>query len=191
MNGLSAEPGERSRLRHVDLAGAALIEIVGRGDAREHLAGRVIDHEDRDRNVGAERARALARQFLQALLQARVDGQRDAACCRRGRHHLVGRMRRQHRHRPAAGGHRLALGARDLVRAECRASRRDAVEHAVARAARAAPRAVGPALLRRLRQRHQQRRLARASAGAAPCRNRPARPRGCLRDCRHRAPSVR
>ena len=69
MKGLSVEPGERTRLRHVDLAGAALVEIVGAGDAREHFAGRVIDRHDGDRNVGPERARALAREVLERLLQ--------------------------------------------------------------------------------------------------------------------------
>ena len=53
------------RRRHVDLAGAARVEIVGRGDAREHLAGRMIDGEDRDRDVGPERTRALARELLE------------------------------------------------------------------------------------------------------------------------------
>ncbi len=70
MNGLSVEPGERTAMRHVDLAGAAAVEIVRRGDARQHFAGGVIDRQDRDRDVGPERAGALARQLLEALLQA-------------------------------------------------------------------------------------------------------------------------
>src|SRR6516164_842072 len=49
---------------HIDLAGAARVEIVRRGDAREHLAGRMIDGEDRNRHVGPERAGALARKLL-------------------------------------------------------------------------------------------------------------------------------
>ena len=69
MNGLSVEPGERTAGGHVDLTGAASVEIVGRGDAREHLAGGVVDGKDGNRNVGPERAGALAREFLQIALQ--------------------------------------------------------------------------------------------------------------------------
>jgi hypothetical protein len=33
---------------HIDLAGAPRVEIVRRGDAREYLAGRMLDGEDRN-----------------------------------------------------------------------------------------------------------------------------------------------
>ena len=160
MNGFSAEPGERSACGHVDLAGAALVEIVGGRDAREHLAGRVVDHDDRDRDVGAERARALARQLLEALLQRRVDGEamqllrrarrRPPASAACGASAGIGRRAGRHRLAPwpsaiSSAGMRPAAATRSSTRS---------------RAWRAAVgRAVGPARLGRLRQRDQQRRL--------------------------------
>ena len=69
MKGFERRAGRAHRLRHVDLAGAALVEIVGAGDAREHFAGRMIDRHDGDRDVGPERVRALARELFERLLQ--------------------------------------------------------------------------------------------------------------------------
>src|SRR6516225_6541306 len=40
--------GRAQRRSHVDLSGAPRVEIVSRGDACEHLAGRMIDGEDRN-----------------------------------------------------------------------------------------------------------------------------------------------
>ena len=159
MKGLSVEPGERTALRHVDLTGALVLEIAGGADPGEHLAARVIDGEDRDRDVRAERPRALARQRLEARLPRAVDGQADQRTPGVRRHRRVGGMRREHRHRRPSVGHRLGLGLRDLGVGE-QAARRDAVEHAVARAPRRLGGAVGPARFRRLRQRDEQRRLA-------------------------------
>ena len=186
MNGFSVEPGERTRLRHVDLAGAARVEIVGRGDAREHLAGRVVDREDRDRDVGPERARALARELFEILLQRRVDGEAMQAAAGRGGDDRVGGVRRQHRHRlarrPAPA---RAWRARSRRRARRRRRRRG---RARGRARCARPRSSGRAgaapAIAAARPAAPPR---RASAGAAPCRNRRARPRARLRDCRHRA----
>ena len=84
MNGLSVEPGERTACVMIDLAGAALVEIVRRGDAGQHLAGRVVDRDDGDRDVRPKRARAFARELLQRLLQRGVDGQPADALLRRG-----------------------------------------------------------------------------------------------------------
>ena len=42
---------------HVHLAGALVVEIIGRADPRQHFAARIVDREDRDRDI---RARALA-----------------------------------------------------------------------------------------------------------------------------------
>ncbi len=140
------------------------------------------------------RARATARSRAKALeraLHRRIDGQpMNAALLRLERDDLIGGMRRERRHRlacalvpaPALAG---AISSRGTTRL-----RDGAVEHAVARRARPVRRcAVGPPRFRRLRQGDQQSRLRRATAVAAPCRSRPARPRGCLRDCRHRAPA--
>ena len=71
----------------------------------------------------------------------------------------VGRVRRQHRHRPAARRHGFGFGRRDFVNRRVR-ERCKAIEHPVSRGARSRHRAVRPSRLRRLRQRHQQRRFA-------------------------------
>ena len=114
--GLQRRAGRAQRIGHVDLAGAALVEIIGRRDAGQHLAGGVVDRDDRDREIGAERARPLARQVLEILLQAGVDGQPMDLLLRQRRDRLIGGMRRQRRHRPPAGRQRLSsLAQRDLV----------------------------------------------------------------------------
>ena len=118
----------------------------------------MIDRKDGDRDVGSERTGALARKLLEISLQRRVDGEAMQAAIRRRRDRGIGGVRRQHRHRLASVRHRLALGARDLVRRH--GARGDQpIEHAVAGIARRIRGAIGPALLRRLRQGHQQGRL--------------------------------
>ena len=144
---------------HVDLAGALILEIAGGADPGEHLAARMIDGEDRDRDVRPERPGALARERLEARLPRAVDGEADQRTARHRRHGLVGGMGGEHRHRRASCRHRLGLRLRDLGVGE-QAARRDAVEHAVARAPRRLGGAVRPPRLRRLRQRDEQRRLA-------------------------------
>ena len=46
--GLERRARGADRRRHIDLAGTARIEIVGRSDAREHIAACMIDGEDRN-----------------------------------------------------------------------------------------------------------------------------------------------
>ena len=75
-------------------------------------------------------------------------------------HNAIGGVRRQHRHRAAAGRHRLGFGERDLV-GRHRAGRGEAVEHAVARRTRDLGKPIRPAQLRRLRQCYQERRFAK------------------------------
>ena len=150
--------GRAQRLRHVHLAGAAFVEIIGISDAREHLAGLVIDREDGDGNLRTQRARPLQRQFLQGFLQRSVNGEPVQADFRFGRDHLVGDMRRQHRQRLAGVRHACGLGAGDFV-ARHDPGRRRTVEHAIPRRARGVWIAVGPAQFGRLRQRHQKRGL--------------------------------
>ena len=99
---------------------------------------------------------------------------------------LIGGMRRQRGHRTPLRRHEIGFGARDFVcgnrvsaamrsstrvtgaLVRDRASDRAAALPAIAAAQPAAP-------------------LPSASAASAPCRNRPARLRECLRDCRHKA----
>ena len=103
MNGFSAEPGERKRLRQIHLPGAVQIEIIGRCDAREDFAARMIDRKDRNRNLRAERAGAFARQHLKRAAADRasmVSSCRSA--CGADSKRLIGGMRRERRHRLAA-----------------------------------------------------------------------------------------
>ena len=147
--------GRAQRQRHVDLAGTALVEIIGRGHARAHLAAFIVHRQDGDRNLRPERVRPLVRQILQGLLQAGVDGEPVNAAIGLRSDHLVGGMRRQHRQRLALARHACRFRARDLV-ARHHAGRRRAVEHAVARRLRGIRKAIRPAQFRRLRQRDQQ-----------------------------------
>ena len=78
---------------------------------------------------------------------------------RRVGNRAIGRVRREHRHRAAAGRHGLGFGQRDLVGGHA-AGRGEAVEHAIPRGARRGDRPVGPSAFRRLRQRDQERRFA-------------------------------
>ena len=153
--GLQRRAGRAQRIAHVDLAGAAGVEIIGGADARAHLAALVVDRDNGDGNLRAKRAGAFQRELLQVALQTGVDGQPVHAASGLGGDDLVGGMRRQHRQRLALMRHRLRLGAGDLV-ARYGAGRRHAVEHAVARGAGRIREAVRPAEFRRLRQRHQQ-----------------------------------
>jgi len=132
---LERRAGRAQRLRHVDLAGAAGVEIVGRGDARKHLAGRIVHREDGDRYVGPEPAGAFARQLLEARLQGRVDGEAVEAAVGRGCDRGIGRVRREHRHRLATVGHRLLPCPRDLVGGH-HARAKNALQHALARVSR-------------------------------------------------------
>ena len=112
---LERRTGRAHRLRHVHLAGARDSEIIGGGDAREHLASRIVDCQDRDREVGSERPGALAGKLFEALLQRRIDGQAMQAAAGRGSHHGVGRVWSEHWHRLAAFRHALKLRARDVI----------------------------------------------------------------------------
>ena len=183
---LQRRAGRAQRVGHVDLAGAALVEIIRRRNARQHFAGGVVHGEDRDREIRSERLRPLARQVLQIFLQARVDGQPMDLELRHGRDGLIGGMRRQRRHRPPAGRNRVQFGKCDFVGGNP-SGLGDAVEHAVARRPRrhepSDPAGAAPAIAAA----RPAAPLPPAKASSAPCRNRRATPRGCLRDCRHRA----
>ena len=148
---------------HIDLAGAARVEIVRRGDAREHLAGGMIDGEDRNRNVRPEGAGTLARKLLQTHLQRPVDRQAMKISVGGSGNGRVRRMRGQYRHGLASVRHRLVLGALDLV-GRNNASGGNALKHPVTRVARCACRAVRTALYRGLRQTDQHDRFAQRQA---------------------------
>ena len=86
------------RRREVDLARAALVEIIGRGDPGEHLAGCVVDDHDGDRHVRPERAargRARGPPASSARTASMVSRISRSSACRRSR-------RRRHAARSAA-----------------------------------------------------------------------------------------
>ncbi len=174
MKGFSVEPGERNAARHVDLTGAADVEIIRRGDARQHFAGRMIDGEDGDGNIRPKHLRTVARQLFEPFLQASVRSSGGAACAPARRR----RPRRRHAARAWAAPARVAATGsffaaqfrrpqsprmrrcdRARGRARCRASAAD-------RSGRRASGDCGSAT--------SKRGFATATAAAAPCRNRRA-----------------
>ena len=139
--------------------------------------------------MSGPRLRALAGEILQGLLQGGVDGQPVHAPAGLGGDDLIGGMRRQQRQRLARMRHCFQFGAGNLV------ARRDAGRpwrcgRARGRAPPAPRRPNGPAgAVPAIAAARPGARLRRATGAWAPCRNRRARPRGCLRGCRHRAPA--
>ena len=180
------------RLRHVDLAGAASVEIIGRGDAgAAPRRSRDRPRGSRPRCPGRARGRARAPSSSRLFCSGRIDGE---AVQRRGRARR--RPPRRRRAAPASAsacvpsGTGSCLAPRDLVEPESRRRRRRG--RARGRARRARPRPSGRAgaapAIAAARPAAPPR---RASGGAAPCRNRRATRRARLRDCRHRARGVR
>src|SRR5256885_7568454 len=92
----------------------------------------MVNRGDAARHYGAERAGALECRLFERLLDVGVDGQRDDLAALRCPYRLIGRMRREHRHRPAPAMHDLGLGEHDLVRGY--AVDTGTIEHAIARA---------------------------------------------------------
>ena len=102
MNGLSVEPGRADRAGHVDLPGAAVVEIIRRADMGDHVAAVIVDGDDADRNVRAQRHGAVAGQRLEGALDAGIQRQPDHRRILHQRRGLIGGMRRQDRHRLCA-----------------------------------------------------------------------------------------
>ena len=150
------------RARHVDLSGAAVVEIIRRADMREDITGLVVHCEDGERHAGAEGRCTIARQRLKIFLQRQVDCRLHDRRCRGG-HRLFRRVRRGERHEPALlrnGGDTrlLRIGGTDLP------DRRHSQQQAVARDPRDVGMAIEAPLLRRLGQRDQQRGLVERKA---------------------------
>ncbi len=186
--GLQRRTRRARRARHVDGPVARGVEIIGGADPRPDLAAGIVDDDDRRGKLGAEARDRLARQRFELGLQARVDRELQHMGARVGRDGLFRGVRGEQREGLAGLGNRLPLGRVRLLRRDDSA-RGDAIEHARARDAGRFGKALRPARLRRLRQRDEQRRLADGQSAAALCRNRRARPRARLRDCRRRAPA--
>ena len=175
--------------RHVDGAEAVLVEIARRADVRDHLAGAVVDGDQRGGQASAQRVAACSRTSCSRFAcAARVDASGDArgASC-------SARPRR----RPGAGRASGTRGARSACARPWRASASSrgitpcaaaCGQHAVARAL-ARPRGSDPAgAARATAAGRPAGPLPPATAAAAPCRNRRARrrarPRGCRRTAR-------
>ena len=133
---LERRAGRTQRLRHVDFARAAFVEIAGRTDMRQDFAGRIVDrrssparHRGQAFAPGCERARAPAPQGFFCMPASIVS--RMTSCP----------ARRQAHDRPRAAPASASVAARRARlrswRARSRrgdaAGRRHAVEHAVAR----------------------------------------------------------
>jgi hypothetical protein len=116
---LQRRAGRSERAGEIDLSGAARIEIVRPADPRHDRTVLVVDREHGKRNIGAERerqaARPLARKLFQASLQIGINGEPHFATLPAFSDGPVGRVRRQHRHQPAARRHGFAFGRRDFV----------------------------------------------------------------------------
>ena len=97
------------RLRHVDRTETALVEIAGRADVRDHLAGLVIDHHQRRRQAPAQRRRARAPAARGWPAPARrASGDAPAASC-------SAPPRRRPDAAPASGKSRRTVGMRSAL----------------------------------------------------------------------------
>ena len=180
----------RARLdRHVDGAVARGVRVVGGADAGADLAAGVVDRDDGDGQLRAEPLGVLARRAPRACAAGarRSTALFVAPACRRrppppphgrraaGTRGVASGSARRRRLRPRARRSTPRASARcQHMRAGARARRRRACRAAALPAPAAAPPAAP---------------LRRCSAGAAPCRNRRARRRARLRDCRRTAPA--
>ncbi len=185
MNGFSVEPGERN----------ACVMLTWPARPRQnnpairpwqHMAGGVLDRHDRDRNIRAQRRRPLARaraspsSSLQTGRRASAESRERPGDCATASSAAWGARIGM----VAGRRHRFAL-ANNLFGRHVPAAPRPGRVRDRAHGGPSPESGPGGAF-RRLRQGDQQRCLPRASAASAPCRNRPAPPPGCLRDCRHR-----
>ena len=155
---LQRRAGRAERLRHVDRARAGEREGIGRADMRAHLAGRVVDDDDRRREPRPQPLDALARERLQRGLEGAVDREPVDAGIWRGADGVLRGMGREHRERAADRGHGLGPHPRGLGGSE-KAARDGAGEHARARGAGGGGVAVRPARLGRLGERDEERGL--------------------------------
>ena len=144
---------------HVDPAGAAGIEEIGRADLAEDLAGLGVGQHHGDRQLRAELLGGLPGDRLQPFLDAPADGQLVDVLGRRVLQRGAGGMRRQAPAAPGAMPATSSAGRAVGLALVDQAGAHHARQHAVARGVRAGEVAVGPAALRQLRQRDQQRRL--------------------------------
>ena len=109
--GLQRGAGRAHGVDHVDGAEAGVVEIAGRADVGDHLAGGVVDGEDGSGQLLAEQLGLLLGKALERLLHRAVDGQPMNGLLRVGRHLGFGEVRRQLGECTPADRHRLVRGA--------------------------------------------------------------------------------
>ena len=132
-----------------------VVEIAGRADVRDHLAGGVVDGEDGRRQLLAEQFGLLFGEALECLLHRAVDGEAMNLQFRIGRYLGFREMWRELRKCTAADWNRLVGRAIGLRRGDYAFLPRP-LQHAVASDTRRARIAVGAAPLGRLRQGDEQ-----------------------------------
>jgi hypothetical protein len=162
-DGLERRAGRSHGTGHIHSAEAALVEIAGRADMGDDLAGAVVERDQRGGEAAAQRVGVLAGELLEVGLDRGIDRQ----AMHEARLALldlgVGEVRREHGELAARGRHALASRAPCLVGGDHAVG--DGVgQHAVARAPRRLGKSVGTAQLGRLRQRHEQGRLGQRQA---------------------------
>src|SRR5581483_7048690 len=74
-DGLQRGPRRAHRARHVDGTETVGVEIAWRADMRQHLAGAMVERNERRRKPPAEGGDVLARQLLEVGLGARIYGE--------------------------------------------------------------------------------------------------------------------
>ena len=78
---LQRRAGRAHRAGHVDLPGAALVEIIRRADMGEHVAALIVDREDGDRDVRARARRRGRAPALPALSACRHRASAGSSAC--------------------------------------------------------------------------------------------------------------
>ncbi len=153
--GLQGRTGRAKRQRHVDGAGALAVHEVGTADLGKHLAGAVVDDEDRRRELRVEALQTVADESFECGLLASSDGQpmHPGAGVPDRR---LGRVGGDRREGPPPRREGLGLGGYRLRGREKTLGRSD-IEHAIAGPACRLGIAVRPARLGRLRQRDEER----------------------------------
>ena len=129
----------------------------------DHLAGPVVQRDQRGREAAAQRIGMLAHEPLEVGLDPGIDRQAVHEAGLVLAEHGVGQVRGEDRELAARGRHALGRGAARLVGRDD-VMRRGMSQHPVAGAQRGLREAVRPAQLRRLRQGDEQGRLGQRQA---------------------------
>ena len=186
MNGLSAEPGERGRCARSICPDAA--PIIRAAHIGEHVAGSVFDDNDGEAAAVFEIGAFAHGHAFDGGLQRRIERGDEKRCVWMGSLQTLRQMRGCERHRHAHRGH--AFPAR-----HARVARRHdpfidhARQHLVAALDGGKAMTVGTIFARAIAAARRGARIPKDRAPTAAFRNRRARLRARLRDCRRMAPA--